>query len=123
MIEITSEMEFYGIYGEGRILCLSCAQRIYGTSLEMYLDAGDVQKFSDQDRSFYACKGLLCDECPNWIFQPDEIADAWWRKDPDPDEYIRLLAPFAIYLDTLRIDVSNFREGRGEINRNEPLCT
>jgi hypothetical protein len=48
----------YGIHGEGRILCPSCAERLYGSSLEMYLSAGEIQRFSESDRPTYASKGL-----------------------------------------------------------------
>ncbi len=85
------ETKVYGFQAEGQILCLSCAQRIYGDSLEMYLTTGDIQVFSDQDRPTYACKGLICDDCFNWIFQPDKTKDRWWLVEPDPEEHLRLL--------------------------------
>ena len=99
----------YGIYGEGRILCQSCAERLYGNSLEMYVTAGDLQRFSESDRPTYAGKGLLCDDCSSWIFQPDQTEDPWWLIDPHPEEHLRLLAPFADFLETLQIDVMNLR--------------
>jgi hypothetical protein len=99
----------YGIYGEGRILCQSCAERLYGNSLEMYVSAGDLQKFSESDRTTYASHGLLCDDCSSWIFQPDRTEDPWWLVDPEPAEHLRLLGPFAGFLETLKIDVMNLR--------------
>lgn len=100
----------YGFQGEGRILCPSCADKIFGNSLELYLSAGDIQRISDEDRPTYARKGLLCDDCSNWIFSPDRTEDPWWLGDPDPEEYMRLLAPFANFLETLQIDVLNLRK-------------
>jgi hypothetical protein len=101
--------QVYGIYSEVRILCLSCAERRYGNSLGMYLSAGEIQILSDQDRMTYSCKGLLCDDCFNWIFQPEKTKDPWWLVEPDLEEHLRLLAPFADFLETLRIDVMNLR--------------
>jgi hypothetical protein len=101
--------EVYGIHGEGRILCQSCAERIYGISLESYLSAGEIESFSESDRPRYAAKGLLCDDCYNWIFRPDRTVDPWWLVDPDPEEHLRLLAPFADFLETLQIDTMNLR--------------
>jgi hypothetical protein len=57
----------------------------------------------------YASKGLLCDDCSSWIFPPDRTADTWWLVDPEPEEHLRLLAPFADYLETLQIDAMNLR--------------
>jgi hypothetical protein len=102
-------MNVYGIHGEGRILCQSCAKRLYGISLEMYLAAGEIHWFSDNDRPTYAPKGLLCDDCYRWIFRPDRTEDRWWLVDPDPEEHLRLLAPFADFLETLNIDTTNLR--------------
>ena len=99
----------YGIHGEGRILCQSCAERLYGNSLEMYLTAGEIQRFSESDRPTYASKGLLCDDCYSWIFRPDRTENPWWLADPDPEEHLRLLAPFADFLETLKIDTMNLR--------------
>jgi hypothetical protein len=99
----------YGIHGEGRILCRSCAERLYGNSLEMYLSARDIQGFSESDRPTYARQGLLCDDCSSWIFQPDRTEDPWWRLEPGPEEHLRLLAPFANFLETLQIDAMNLR--------------
>lgn len=99
----------YGIYGEGRTLCQGCAERIYGNSLEMYLATRDIQVLSEQDRSSYTSKGLLCDDCFNWIFQPDKVKDPWWLVEPDPEDHIRLLAPFADFLEIHHVDVMNLR--------------
>ena len=99
----------YGIQSEGRSLCLSCAERIYGNSLEMYVSSGVIQILSDQERPLYASNGLLCDECLNWIFPPENAEDLWWRVDPDPEEHRRLLAPFANFLETLEIDAMSLR--------------
>jgi hypothetical protein len=99
----------YGIHGEGRILCQSCAERLYGNSLEMYLAAGDIQRFSESDRPTYARQGLHCDDCSSWIFPPDKTEDSWWLVEPDPEEHLRLLAPFANFLETLQIDAMNLR--------------
>jgi hypothetical protein len=98
-----------GIHGEGRIPCQGCAERLYGNSLEMYLSAGEIHGFSESDRLTYASKGLLCDECFSWIFPPDKIEDPWWSQDPDPEEHLRLLAPFADFLETLNVDTMNLR--------------
>lgn len=100
----------YGIHGEGRVLCQSCAERLYGNSLEMYIAAGDMQWFSESDRPTYAAKGLLCDDCSSWIFPPHRSGELWWLVDPDPEEHLRLLAPFADYLETLQIDALNLRK-------------
>jgi hypothetical protein len=101
--------EVYGIHGKGRILCHSCADRIYGISLERYLSAGEIQNLSESDRPAYASKGLLCDDCYSWIFQPDRTEDPWWLFDPDPVEHLRLLAPFANFLETIQVDTMNLR--------------
>ena len=103
------DAKVYGIYGEGRTLCLSCAESYYGNSLEMHLDAGEAQAFSDRDRSKYDFKGLLCDDCFHWIFRPDKPKDPWWLVEPSPEEHLRLLAPFADFLETLKVDVMNLR--------------
>jgi hypothetical protein len=100
----------YGIHGEGRNLCLSCAEKIYGSSLEMYVDTGELQILSDQERPQYASEGLLCDECLGWIFPPEKAEDRWWLVEPDPEEHRRLLAPFASFLETLEIDAMSLRE-------------
>ena len=99
----------YGIQGEGWSLCQSCAERVYGNSLEMYLATGALRKYSENDRPTYAGKGLLCDDCSSWIFPPDRTENPWWLVDPDPEEYLRLLAPFADFLETLQIDAMNLR--------------
>ncbi len=97
----------YGIHSEGKVLCVNCAEKIYGNSLEMYVSAGEIQLLHDQDRPAYTSRGLLCDECLNWIFSPDQPADPWLLDDPDPQEGIRLLAPFADFLGTIQVDVTN----------------
>jgi hypothetical protein len=99
----------YGILSEGKDLCLNCAEKIYGNSLEMYVSAGEIQILNEQDRPTYASRGLLCDECLNWIFSPDKTEDPWWLEDPKSEERIRLLAPFADFLETLQVDASNLR--------------
>jgi hypothetical protein len=71
--------------------------------------AGDLQKFIESDRPMYASKGLLCDECSGWIFKPDCTEDAWWLHEPDPEEHLRLLAPFTDFLETHQVDVLNLR--------------
>lgn len=101
----------YGFQGEGRTLCQSCAERIYGNSLQMYLAASDIQVLSDQDRKTYASKGLLCDDCLSWIFQTKDIEESWWLVNPVPEEHVRLLAPFAVFLETLQVDVMNMTDG------------
>ena len=98
-----------GIYAEGQILCRSCAERIYGNSLVMYITVGDFHKIHESVRPMYASKGLLCDDCSNWIFPPDQTEDPWWLVEPDPEEHLRLLAPFADLLETLQIDALNLR--------------
>jgi poly(3-hydroxyalkanoate) synthetase len=103
------QTKVYGIQGEGRNLCLSCAERIYGNSLEMYMNSGVIQILGDQERPRYASKGLLCDECLNWIFAPEQTEDSWWLVDPDPVEHLRLLAPFADFLETLQVDALDLR--------------
>ncbi len=102
--------EVYGFHAEGQILCFSCAQRIYGDRLEMNVITGDIQILREKERAFYASKGLLCDDCSTWIFQPHRTEDSWWLEDPDPEEYLRLLAPFADFLETREIDVTNLRD-------------
>lgn len=104
------DTEAYGIFGDGRILCQSCAEKLYGNSLVMYLTAGEIQSFKESDRTTYASKGLLCDDCSKWIFQPENTGDPWWLVDPDPQEHLRLLAPFADFLETLKVDVMNLRD-------------
>ncbi len=99
----------HGIHGEGQSLCLNCAEKIYGNSLEMYMHSGDIQILIENDRPTYACRGLLCDKCFKWIFSPHKMEDPWWLKDPDPQECIRLLVPFADFLETLRVDARNLR--------------
>lgn len=103
------DTEAYGTYGDGRILCQSCAEKLYGNSLITYLTAGEIQSFKERDRPTYASKGLLCDDCSNWIFQPENAGDPWWLVDPNPEEHLRLLAPFAGFLETLKVDVMNLR--------------
>jgi hypothetical protein len=98
-----------GLHGEGRILCGSCAGRIYGTSLEKYVKAGDLQVLGEEDGEPYAAKGLLCDECSQWIFRPDETEEKWWRTEPGVAEHLRLLAPFATFLERLGVDGTNLR--------------
>jgi hypothetical protein len=102
--------QVYGLYGEGRILCLSCARRIYGTSQEKYMRTGDLQVLCEEDRGPYAGNGLLCDECLRWIFQPDGVEMPWWQDEPTVEEHLRLLAPFTSCLEKLGVDVSNLRE-------------
>lgn len=102
--------QIHGLYGEGRILCLSCAERIYGSSLEKYVLAGDLQMLWDEDRGPYAGSGLMCDECLCWIFKPDVVEMPWWREEPAVEEHLRLLAPFAVCLERLGVDVANMRE-------------
>jgi hypothetical protein len=58
----------------------------------------------------YLDKGLLCDECSEWIFRPDVVEMPWWREEPEAEEHLRLLAPFAGFLKQLGVDVSNLRE-------------
>ena len=99
----------FGFHSEGQILCPSCADRIYGESLELHLSAGNIRTFTDSDRSTYASKGLQCDNCLRWIFQPADSKVPWWLADPEPKEQLRLLAPFADFLETLQIDVMNLR--------------
>jgi len=102
-------MKVYGFQIEGRSLCVICAEKILGKSLEMDRNTGDFMVFNDSDRQTYARKGLLCDGCHNWIFQPQDTEDRWWLVDPEPEEHVRLLAPFARYLETLQVDVMNLR--------------
>ena len=99
----------FGIHGEGLNLCQSCAERRYGNSLEMYLTAGEIQSIHEENRPEYASKGLLCDDCSSWIFPPERTEDLWWLIDPDPEEHLRLLAPFADFLETFQIDTFNLR--------------
>ena len=33
----------YGIQSEGRSLCLNCAEMIYGNSLDLYANSGEIQ--------------------------------------------------------------------------------
>jgi hypothetical protein len=103
------QSKILGIQGEGRTLCLSCAERIYGNSLDMYVNSGDIQLLSESDRPTHAIKGLLCDECLAWIFSPEKAEDSWWLVDPDPAEHLRLLAPFADFLETLQVDAVDLR--------------
>ena len=98
----------FGFQSEGQRLCPSCAERIYG-GLETHLRAGDLLTLTDSDRPAYAGKGLQCDSCLHWIFQPVDDKDRWWLVDPEPEEHLRLLAPFADFLETLLIDVTNLR--------------
>lgn len=103
------KLKVYGVQSKGRSLCLSCAERTYKNGLEKYLNADDSLIFTESDRPTYACKGLLCDDCLKWIFQPEVAQDPWWRVEPEPEEQLRLLAPFADFLETLQIDVMNLR--------------
>jgi len=102
-------MRIYGFQIEGRSLCVICAEKIYGKSLEMDRDISDVMIFDDSDQPTYAHKGLLCDDCLKWIVLPQDTEDRWWLVDPEPQEQLRLLAPFADFLETLQIDVMNLR--------------
>jgi hypothetical protein len=99
----------YGIQGEGRSLCLSCAERIYGNSLDLYVKSSQIQILGDEDRLTYASKGLLCDECLHWIFPSQKTEESWWLVEPDPEEHLRLLSPFADFLETLQVDAMNLR--------------
>ena len=99
----------FGFQIEERSLCLNCAERIYGNGLEMRLNAGNPLIFTDHDLPTYTRKGLLCDECLQWIFQPEDNKAPWWLIDPQPEEHLRLLAPFADFLETLQVDVMNLR--------------
>ena len=99
----------FGFYKEGQILCPICANRMYGESLELHLSAGNILTFTDSDRPTYADKGLRCDNCLRWIFPPADDKNSWWLVDPEPEEQLRLLAPFADFLETLQIDVMNLR--------------
>lgn len=101
--------KIYGIQGEGRSLCLDCAERVYGNSLDLYLNSNEIQVLGDKDRPTYASSGLLCDECLNWIFPPERTEDSWRLMEPDPEEQLRLLAPFADFLETLQVDAMNLR--------------
>jgi hypothetical protein len=103
------QTKIYGTHGKGQSLCLSCAKRIYGNSLEMYLNTGDIQVLNDNNRPAYTSNELLCDECINRIFLPGKAEDFWWQVVPDQAEHIRLLLPFADFLETLRVDVMNLR--------------
>lgn len=103
------KMKVYGFQSAGRSLCLNCAERIYKNGLEKHMNADDSLFFTDSDRPTYACKGLLCDDCLKWIFQPADTQDSWWLVEPEPEEHLRLLAPFADFLETLQIDVMNLR--------------
>jgi hypothetical protein len=100
----------YGFHAEGRFLCQDCAHRIFGTSLELYLESGEVQAFYEEDSQAFASKGLLCDECFRWIFQPEVEEHPWWREDPDPAVHAEWLAPFADFMEMLEIDVTNLRQ-------------
>jgi hypothetical protein len=80
----------YGIHGKGRILCDRCAERLYGDNLDMYLTDGNIQVFSESDRQKFASKGLLCDECLSWIFQPDRTKNPHGLVDPNPEKQLRL---------------------------------
>jgi hypothetical protein len=99
----------FGFRSEGRNLCPNCAERIYGNVLDRYPNAGDFLTFTDSDRPTYAGQGLQCEDCLKWIFQPEDNKDTWWLVDPEPDEHLRLLAPFADFLATLQVDVVNLR--------------
>jgi hypothetical protein len=99
-----------GFHGEGRTLCLSCSEKIYGNSLEGYLCAGKLKKLGDPDRPADPSQGLLCDDCLCWIFRPEQGEETWWLVEPDPKEHLRLLAPFADFLETIQVDAANLRE-------------
>jgi hypothetical protein len=98
-----------GFQIEGRSLCVICAEKIYGKSLEMHLNDDNIVIFSEGDQASYTSKALRCDECLGWIFEPQGTKDSLWLVDPEPEEYLRLLTPFADFLETLQIDVKNLR--------------
>lgn len=100
--------QVYGVYGEGRILCRHCAEGVYGASLEKSVRGGDLQILREEDRRTYGSRGLACDTCCHWIFPPDEAN--WWEEEPAAAEQLRLLEPFACYLEPLGVDVANLRE-------------
>lgn len=101
--------QVFGFQIAGQRLCPSCAERMYGNGLETHLKAGDLLPFTNSDQPTYAGKGLQCDSCLRWIFRPADIKLPWWLVDPEPKEQLRLLAPFADFLETLQIDVMNLR--------------
>lgn len=103
------KLKVYGFQSESRSLCLSCAERIYKNNLEEHLNADNSLIFTESDRPAYAQNGLLCDDCLKWIFQPEVPQAPWWLVEPEPEKHLRLLAPFADFLETLQIDVTNFR--------------
>ena len=45
----------------------------------------------------------------SWIFQPEDSEELWWLVNPQPEEHLRLPAPFADFLKTNLIDVMNPR--------------
>jgi hypothetical protein len=104
-----NEMKIHGISGEGRVLCLTCAERVYGNSLKRYLSSEEILGIRDTAAETYTEDGLICDECFAWIFQPANTEDPWWENEPDPEEHLRLLLPFADFLETLQIDAVNLR--------------
>jgi hypothetical protein len=104
-----NEMKIYGIIGEGRVLCRTCAEKVYGRSLKLYLTSAEILGISNTEVETYAENGLICDECFAWIFQPTQPEDPWWLDEPDPEDHLRLLVPFADFLETLQVDAVNLR--------------
>jgi hypothetical protein len=78
--------------------------------VEKYVEVGDLQTLGETERWPYREKGLMCDECSNWIFRPAAERAAWWREEPGVEQHLRLLAPFVISLERFGVDVSNLRE-------------
>jgi hypothetical protein len=74
------ETKGLGISGEGKILCLNCAKILYWSSLEMYLMAGGIKQFSDDDRPTYACKGYCAMTASDGSSNPNKpkIRGGWW---------------------------------------------
>ena len=105
-----NETKIHGIMGEGRALCLTCAERVYGSSLKLYLSSGEILGIRDTDAETYTEEGLICEECFAWIFQPAQTKNSWWVNEPDPEEHLRLLLPFADFLETLQVDAVNLRQ-------------
>ncbi len=105
-----NEKKIHGISGEGRVLCLICAERVYGSSLELYLSSEEILGICEIDAETYEEHGLICEECFAWIFQPVHTENPWWKNEPDPDEHLRLLSPFADFLNTLQVDSLNLRQ-------------
>ncbi len=105
-----NERNICGIRGEGQVLCLTCAERLYGNSLGLYLSSEEILGIRDTDAETYPEHGLICEECFTWIFRPVRTEDPWWVDEPDPEDHHRLLLPFADFLETLQIDVLNLRQ-------------